>query len=179
MTDTTPTPKPPTLLVDTDALIDLDRWQEEAAAKRWLHFFLHIAEAQPRHPELLDAIELAKGDGVRVEYTSRWIPAAQYLLRDWLAEQGYPGARMWMRRNPDLDAADLAAQHGGFVSTGKRPVLLLHNDAEVAASLRKRHIAALAPAQLPHTVEGLRKMFALARPVAQAARPERKKEAAA
>ena len=179
MTDTTPTPKPPTHLVDTDALIDLDRWQEEAAAKRWLHFFLHIAEAQPRHPELLDAIELAKADGVRVEYSSRWIPAAQYLLRDWLAEQGYPGARMWMRRNPDLDAADLAAQHGGFVSTGKRPVLIVHNDTDVAAALRKRHIAALAPAQLPHTVEGLRKMFALARPVAQAARPERKKEAAA
>lgn len=179
MPDTTPAPKPPTLLVDTDALIDLDPWQEEAQAKRWLHFFLRVTEAQPRHPALLDAIELAKTDGVRVEYSSRWIPASQYLLRDWLAEHGYPAARMWMRRNPNLSAADLAAQHAAFVSTGKRPVLIVHNDDEVTAALRQRHIVALTPAQLPQTVEGLRRVFALARPVPLTAKADRKKKEAA
>ena len=129
---------------------------------------------------MLDAIELAKSDGVRVEYSSRWIPASQYLLRDWLADNGYPGARMWMRRNPNLSPADLGAQHAAFVSTSKRPVLIVHNDDEVAAALRQRRIAALTPAQLPATVEGLRRAFTLARPVPLAAkRDSKKKETAA
>lgn len=155
----------PTVLIDTDTLIDLDPWQAEAREKRWLHFFLHIAEAAPRNPALLDVIELAKADGARVEYSSRWLSAAIYLVREWLTAHGYPAARVWTRYNPAMDPVALAALHAGLVSGGKRPVLIVHNDDGVSAALRQLYIAALTPAQLPGTVEGLRRAFALARPV--------------
>lgn len=173
MTEKSSAATPPTLLIDTDALISLDPWEAEVAAKRWLHFYLHIPDAAPRHPQLLDAAELAVADGLRIAYTSRWPEMTSYLVKPWLEQHGYPGGYINWRRSGWASPAELAAVHAA--AAGRRgPVLVVHNDVEAAAELRSRFgIAALAPEQLPATVEGLRRVFALARPVPPFELPKR------
>jgi hypothetical protein len=177
MTDPTPpTPKHPTLLVDTDALIDLDAWEEEVREKRWLHYYLQITAAAPRNPQLLDALELAQSDGLRIAYSSRWPELTSYLVKPWLEERGYPDGFINWRRSGWASPAELAAMHAA--AAGRRgPVLLVHNDSAVAAELRSRFgIAALTPAQLPGTVDGLRRVLALARPAPRLLKPRPKTE---
>lgn len=173
MTETATAAAPATLLIDTDALINLVPWEELVREKRWLHYFLHIADAAPRHPQLLDAVELAVADGLRVAYTSRWPEITSYLVKPWLQEHGYPAGYVNWRRSGWASPAELAAMHAA--TAGRRgPVLLVHNDSAVAAELRSRFgIAALAPEQLPATVEGLRRVFELARPVSKFELPKR------
>ena len=36
-------PKPPTLLVDTDCVLSLDPWEEDAKGRRWFALFSRIA----------------------------------------------------------------------------------------------------------------------------------------
>jgi hypothetical protein len=169
MTTPATSPKTPIVLIDTDALIDLTPFQDEAEGKRWLAFYSHIPEAKPRNPGLIDVIELAKAVGCIALYTSRWPDITGYLLREWLSDNGFPAFRTFFRRGRVDTPADLAAAHAGLAVArfgGKRPVLVVHNDPAVAAELRSRGIAALTPEQLPKTAEGLRKVFSLARPVA-------------
>ena len=165
--------KPPTLLVDTDALINLDPWEGEAQQKRLLHFFLHIAEAQPRNPQLLSVAELAQAEGIKIAYSSRWPELCSYLVRPWLQHNGFPEAFINWRRSGWTSPAELGAIHAA--AAGRRgSVLMLHNDECVAGELRQRFgIAALTPAQLPATADGLRKVFSLARVVAPFELPKR------
>jgi hypothetical protein len=161
--------KPPIVLIDTDALVNLDPWHAAAEAKRWLEFYTRIPEAEPRNPGLADVIELAKAEGCIAGYSSRWPEITGYLLREWLSENGCPPFRTFFRRGRVDTPADLAAAHAGLAVARfgeKRPVLVVHNDPAVAAELRSRGIAALTPEQLPKTAVGLRKVFSLARPVA-------------
>jgi hypothetical protein len=164
---TTPT-KQPVILIDTDCLVNLDPWHAAAEAKRWLEFYTHVPEAEPRNPGLADVIELAKAEGCIVGYSSRWPDITGYLLREWLSDNGFPAFRTFFRRGRVDTPADLAAAHAGLAVARfgeKRPVLLVHNDSAVAAELRQQGIAALTPEQLPKTVEGLKKVFSLARNV--------------
>ena len=158
----------PILLVDLDAMIDLDPWRDLATGKRWLEFFGHIPAAKPRYPELLDAIELAKADGCIVNYFSRWPEIAHYLVREWLETNDFPMFMAWHRRGYAAPAELLAQQSTAAAARFKfrRPVLVIHNNAEIAAEARKSHgIAAVPAAQLPATAEGLRRLFTLARPI--------------
>jgi len=162
----TPTPTTTaTLLIDTDALINLDAHQDEAQRKRWLHYFMSITISPERNPALRDALELAQADGLRVAYSSRWPEMCSYLVKPWFEQHGYPAGFINWRRTPHLSPAELAAVHAA--AAGRRgPVLMIHNDSTVAAELRSRFgIAALTPAQLPATVDGLRRVFSLAREV--------------
>jgi hypothetical protein len=166
----TPTtiPKSPIVLIDVDALIDLSLWRAAAEAKRWLEFYTHIPAAKPRNPGLIDVIALAKAEGCIVGYSSRWPEIVGYLWREWLEANDFPPFLTLYRRGYDSPAA-LSAVHAQL-ATGKfgakRPVLVIHNDPAVAAELRNgRGIAALTPEQLPKTVEGLKKVFSLARNV--------------
>ena len=162
-----------TLLIDTDAPINLTPYEELASARRWLHYFLMIPDAQPRNPRLLDVVELAVADGLRVAYTSRWPEMTSYLVKPWLEEHGYPAGFINWRRSGWAGPAELAAVHAAAAAR-RGPVLLVHNDVEVAAELRSRFgIATLAPEQLPGTVEGLRRIFALARPAPRFELPKR------
>jgi hypothetical protein len=178
MTDhTPPKPTPPTMLLDTDTLIDLRAHQGLVREKRWLHYYMHIAEAPQRNPQLLDAIELAVADGIKVAYSSRWPELTSYLVKAWLESHGYPygypsGFINW-RRSGWTSPAELGAIHA--TAAGRRgSVLFIHQDEAVAAELRSRFgIAALTPAQLPATTDGLRKVLALARPVPKFELPKR------
>ncbi len=162
---TTPTP-PTVVLVDVDALVDLDPWEALAQKKRWIEFFGHIPDATPRDNGLLDVLDLAAGDGCRVTYTSRWPSLTLYLIREWLDANGFPQGYAWTRRNGDLAPAALADTHAREAGKKQAPVLVIHADTDAAAALRREHgIAALGVAQLPATVEGLRRVFGLARPV--------------
>jgi hypothetical protein len=158
----------PILLVDLDAVIDMSPWQALAAGKRWIEFFGHLPSARPRHPELLDAIELAKADGCIVNYVSRWPEITSYLVQEWLQANDFPHFHALHRRGFS-GPADLLAHQAAVASTrfkGRRPVLAIHADPEVAAEARRDHgLAAIGVAQLPDTTDGLRRLFALARPV--------------
>lgn len=173
MTETSSAATSATLLIDTDALIDLTPHEELVREKRWLHYYLHIADAAPRHPQLLDAVELAVADGLRVAYTSRWPEMTSYLVKPWLDTHSYPSGYVNWRRNGWASPAELAALHAA--AAGRRgPVLLVHNDSAVAAELRSRFgIAALGVEQMPATTEGLRRVFALARPAPKFELPKR------
>jgi hypothetical protein len=167
----------PILLADLDAVIDMGPWQHLATARRWFDYFSHIPEARPRGNELLDALELATAEGCAVAYTSRWPGVTTYLVREWLSANGFPEHPILDRRGFEAPA-DLLARHAR-VSAGRfrfrRPVLVIHNDADVAAEARRVHgLAAIGVAQLPPTVDGLRRLFTLARPAA----PKTKKESA-
>ena len=156
-----------TVLVDTDALINLDEWEPEVAAKRLLHFYMHIAEAPERNPQLLDALDLAVADNCRIAYSSRWPELTSYLVKPWLEERGYPEAYVNWRRTAWASPAELGALHAAAAAR-RGPVVIIHNDEAVAAEMRSRFgIAALSPTQLPTTTDGLRRVFALARPVAK------------
>ena len=169
-------PKPSALLIDTDAVLSLDTWEELAQQRRWFELFSHIPEAEPRHDGLLDALELAAGDGVRVGYASRWPGVTLALIRDRLAELGYPEGYIQTRRSAHISPVDLAAIHAGEASRGRTPVLVVHHEDATAAALRQRGIAALTPAQLPGTVDGLRRVFALAKPAPRLLKPRPKTE---
>ena len=165
MAGTLSAPEHPTLLVDTDALIDLGEHQELAEQRRWLHYFIRIAEAPQRNPQLLDVLELGVADNLKIAYSSRWPEMTSYLVKPWLEERGYPAGFINWRRSAWASPAELAAMHAAAASR-RGPVLLVHNDVEVAAELRSRFgISALTPAQLPATVDGLRRVFSLAREV--------------
>lgn len=169
MTTPTTPPSPPIILIDTDAVLDLSPWQAAAEGKRWLEFYIHIPEAKPRNPDLIDVIELAKAEGCIALYTSRWPDITGYLLREWLSANDFPLFNTYYRRGHTDTPAELVAVHAGLAVAkfgAKRPVLVIHNDPTVAAELRGRGIAALTPEQLPKTAEGLKKVFALARTVA-------------
>jgi hypothetical protein len=174
LTDLTPpTQKPPTLLVDTDALINLAPWDEDAKARRWFALFSHIPEAGPRNPALLDVLELAAGDGIRIGYSSRWPVLTLSLIREWIEDHGYPNGFVQTRRSPHASPADVAAIHAGEATRGRSGVVVVHNDLAVATELRGRAIAALTPAQLPQTVEGLRRVFASAKPAPRLMKPRK------
>jgi hypothetical protein len=169
-------PKPPTLLVDTDCILDLDPWAQDAKDRRWFALFSHIPEAEPRNPELLDILELAAGDGIRIGYSSRWPMLTLHLIRDRLAELGFPEGYVQTRRSPHSSPADVAAVHAGEATRGRSGVLIVHADEAVTAELRSRAIAAVTPRQLPQNVEGLRRVFALAKPAPRLLKPKQKQE---
>jgi hypothetical protein len=169
-----PEPKPPTLLVDTDCVLSLDPWEADAKARRWFELFSHIPDAEPRNGGLLDVLELAQEDGIRIGYTSRWPMLTLQLIRDWIEEHGYPEGYVQTRRSPRISPADLAAIHAGEATRGRSGVLVVHADEAVTAELRSRSIAALTPAQLPQTVEGLRRVFDLAKPAPRLLKPRPK-----
>jgi hypothetical protein len=160
----------PILLIDLDAIIDMTPWQSLASGKRWIEFFSRIPVARPRHPELLDAIELAKADGCIVNYVSRWPEITCYLVQEWLEASGFPHFHVLHRRGFAAPAELLARQAAAASARfkGRRPVLAVHADPVVAAAARRDHgLAAIGVEQLPATTEGLRRLFALARPVAE------------
>jgi hypothetical protein len=166
----TETHSAPILLVDLDAMIDLDPWGDLAAGKRWIEFFAHIPDAGVRHPELRDVIALAKADGCIVNYASRWPEMVGYLVQEWLEANGFPHFHLLHRRGFDAPAELLARQAAAASARFKarRPVLAVHADPVVAAAARRDHgLAAIGVDQLPATTEGLRRLFALARPVAE------------
>jgi hypothetical protein len=166
-------PATTTVLVDTDALIDLDAWEELVREKRWLHFYLRIAEAPQRNSQLLDALELAQADGCRIAYSSRWPELTSYLVKPWLEANGYPGGFINWRRAAWASAAELGALHAAAAAR-RGAVLMIHNDEAVAAEMRQRFgIAALTPVQLPATTDGLRRVFSLAREVPKFELPKR------
>lgn len=167
-------PKPAiTVLCDTDALINLDAWEELVREKRWLHFYMHIAEAPQRNPQLLDALELAQADACRIAYSSRWPELTSYLVRPWLEANGYPAGFVNWRRAAWASPAELGAMHAAAAAR-RGSVLMIHNDDAVAAEMRQRFgLAALTPAQLPSTTDGLRRVFSLARPVPPFELPKR------
>ena len=96
------------------------------------------------------------------------------LIRDWIEAHGYPEGFVQTRRSPHASPADLAAIHAGEATRGRSGVVVVHADSAVAAELRSRSIAALTPAQLPQTVEGLRRVFSLAKPAPRLLKPRRK-----
>lgn len=164
-----------TLLVDTDAVLNLDPWSQLAAERRWLHFYLHITDAQPRSAALLDVIQLAESDGLRVRYSSRWPEMTAYLLKGWLDEHGYPAGYVHFRHSSSQDPVTLAALHARAAARGGE-LVMVHHDADIAAELRAKHsLAALGDQQLPATVEGLRRVFSLARPAPFVELPSRGK----
>jgi hypothetical protein len=174
MGNSTPTP---ILLADIDGIIDLSPWQGEAEARRWFAYFAHIPEAGPRDNGLRDVLELASAEGCAVNYTSRWPGVTTYMVREWQRANDFPTHTILDRRGFE-GPADLLARHAR-VAAGRfqfrRPVLAIHNDTAVAAEARRVHgLAAVGVDQLPPTVEGLRRLFGLARPVA----PKPKKESA-
>jgi len=164
-----------TILVDTDAIIDLDVHEELVREKRWLHYFLNISEAPERNPQLRDVLELAAAEGLRVAYSSRWPELTAYLVKPWIQSHGMPEAFVNWRRNGWATPAELGGMHA--VAAGRHgAVLFIHNDSEACAQMRQRFgIAALTPAQLPQSVEGLRRVFALARPVEPFELPKKSK----
>ena len=114
-------------------------------------------------------LELARADGLRIAYSSRWPEMCSYLVKPWLEQHGYPPGFVNWRRTPTLSAADLAATHAA--AAARRGWLqLVHNEVGVAAEVLSRFgIAALPAEQLPPTVEGLRRVLktCLARPVGE------------
>jgi len=159
-------PKPAiTVLIDTDAIIDLDEHVEEVEQKRWLHYFLHISPAPQRNPQMRDVLELAQADNLTVAYSSRWPEMTSYLVKPWLEQHGYPAGFINWRRSGWASPVELGAMHAAAAAR-RGSVLFIHNDPEVASEMRSRFgIAGLTPPQLPQSVEGLRKVFSLARPV--------------
>ena len=161
MSDMSPT----TVLIDTDAIIDLDEHVDEVEQKRWLHYFLHIAGAPQRNPQLRDVLELAQADNLKVAYSSRWPEMTSYLVKPWLEQHGYPAGFINWRRTGWTSPAELGAMHAAAAAR-RGSVLMIHNDDAVAAEMRQRFgLAALTPAQLPSTTDGLRRVLSLARPV--------------
>lgn len=169
-------PKPPTLLVDTDCILDLSPWDEDAKARRWFALFSHIPDAEPRDNSLIDVLDLAQAEGIRIGYSSRWPMLTLTLIRDWIEAHGYPEGYVQTRRSPHASPAHLAAIHAGEATRGRSGVVVVHNDTATAAELRQRGIAALAPAQLPRTVAGLRRVFELAKPAPRLTRPRPKQK---
>lgn len=173
MNDAAPKTAAATVLFDLDALVDMDLWEDEVRQKRWLHFYLHASEAAERNPALRDAIELAVTDGIRVAYSSRWPEMTSYLVKPWLEQHGYPAGFINWRRSGWASPAELGALHAAAAAR-RGSVLFIHNDPEVASELRSRFgIAGLTPPELPQSVEGLRKVFSLARPVRPFELPKR------
>lgn len=165
----------PVVLVDIDALIDMDAWHTLAVERRWSEFFSHISEAPARDNSVPDMLDLAKGDGCWIAYTCRWDSRYRDAVFAWMGDHDLPRGTTYMRMSRGFDPVGLALRHAQLVTektAGRRPVFVIHNDADIAAALRKRGVAALGVNQIPMTVREFRAILNHARPVSRLKRKE-------
>lgn len=159
----------PIIVVDTDALADLSPWEPLAKSREWDEFFSHIPDAAPRDNMLLDLLELAKDDGCWVTYHSRWDSKHRQSVWEWLRANSFPTGTIYLRPHANVSPVNLAHEHVQRIAKkalGNRPVLVIHNDPNIAAALRKKGVAALGVDQTPQTVKGFRELLTHARLVA-------------
>lgn len=165
----------PIVVVDTDAICDLTPWEPLAKAREWDQFFSHIPDAAPRDNMLLDLLELAKSDGCWVTYTSRWDSKHRQPVWEWLRANGFPTGTIYLRPYANVSPVNLAHEHVQRIAKkalGNRPVIVIHNDPNIAAALCAKGIAAIDAARVPQTVKGFRDLLTHARLVANT-KPEK------
>lgn len=128
-----------------------------------------LTKVPPRDNGLADLLELAKSEGCWVAYTSTWHAKHRQALYKWLDTHNFPRGTTYLRWNADTPVTDMTAEHTRLISEkalGNRPVIVIHQDADVAAELRAKGIAAIHAARVPQTVKGFRDLLTRASLVA-------------
>lgn len=167
----------PIVLVDVDALVDLSPWEHLAQERQWEDFFSHIPQAQARDNDIPALLELAKTDGCWIGYTCRWRPDYRDDVYTWMDAHDLPRGALYMRSTEKMDASGLVIRHARFIAKkteNRRPVFIIHNDNDVAATLRKKGLAALGASQIPQTVKEFRAILQHARMVPTTPKPKKK-----
>lgn len=159
----------PILVVDTDAISDLDTWHALAEAREWDEFFSHIPDALPRENNVLDALYFAQSEGCWLAYASRWDEKHRAAVRAWLTDNDFPHGALHMRRERNMSPDYLLARQAQNVARKAafyRPVILVAGNAELAEQItEKRGVVAVSVEDVPDTVSGLRYMLKAARKI--------------
>lgn len=150
-------PQQPIIVVDVDAVAAMPSPPQR------------LTKVPPRDNGLADLLELAKSEGCWVAYMSAWSAKHRPALYKWLDTHNFPRGTTYLRWDADTPVADMAAEHTRLISEkakGARPVIVIHQDADIAADLRQRGITAIDAARVPQTVKGFRDLLTHARLVA-------------
>lgn len=155
----------PIVLVDLDAVADLSEWESLAKKGTWHDFFAHIPDAVVRDNMALDVLELAKADGCYVAYTCRWDIKYRREVMDWLIDNGFPSADLYMRVHADTPPAGVFFIHARAAAKkakNRRPVIVITGDAKLAEQVSARGVSAVGIDTVPETVKGIRHALAAA-----------------